>query len=461
MSPHRHFTLWVSWLALGYSLLGQSDDEGPMLGDVIDLEPFVIHAGEIEVIDGITGEEYSAGNSVVWGFADSMKDLLIKYHQRLLLDEARFLNEYLTEGRQFSKDLAALADSFGIRNFRINKENWRLKERSILYRLSTKPFFRINALIVWDQDKLERMLPTLPETEYTRDIRYNHAKQIWERRITTRWEISYTQYNQRGRPTKGHYILKEQGLNLDTNQGYHFVNVGLPASVPPSAFKEIEITYPIFFSSKEPVLDQIKRLQLLFVQNLYFIYDPFSWKVRRHTRFRGGFANNLIRHFETKSFRVTDREWFNPVLCNLLSDVITIQYHGLKEIYELHTYRSYELSSHILGNGLDLLNWNEGENREGKHNAPYRRTRLNWDGPGGARFVVLDAYMRYTDKFIDALRENLKTRTRKRVTGRSIIEQTIEEVSGTPFDVYRKNAIKAQVEIIDKYREKYGSSPPY
>ena len=110
---------------------------------------------------------------------------------------------------------------------------------------------------------------------------------------------------------------------------------------------------------------------------------------------------------------------------------------------------------------MDLLNWNEGENRKGKHNAPYRRTRLNWDSPGGARFVVLDAYMRYTDKFIDTLRENLKTRTKNRVTGRSIIEQTIEEVSGTPFDVYRKNAIKAQVEIIDKYREKYGSSPPY
>ena len=117
MSPHRHLKLWTLCLALGNSLWGQSDDEGPMLGDVIDLEPFVIHAGEIEVIDGITGEEYSAGNSVVWGFADSMKDLLIKYHQRLLLDEARFLNEYLTEGRQFSKDLAALADSFGIRGF--------------------------------------------------------------------------------------------------------------------------------------------------------------------------------------------------------------------------------------------------------------------------------------------------------------------------------------------------------
>ena len=74
-----------------------------MLGEVIDLEPFVIHAGEIDVIDGITGEPYSAGHSVVWGIADSMKDLLLKYHQRLLLEEIRFLNEYLIEGRKFSR----------------------------------------------------------------------------------------------------------------------------------------------------------------------------------------------------------------------------------------------------------------------------------------------------------------------------------------------------------------------
>lgn len=277
--------------------------------------------------------------------------------------------------------------------------------------------------------------------------------------MTTRWEISYTQYNQRGRPTRGHYILKEQGLNLDTNEGFHFVSTGLPQQVPPTAFQEVEITYPIFFSSKEPVQDQVKRLQRLFIQNLYYIYDPFSWIVRRHTRFRVGFSGDLTRHFERQGYRVTDRDWFNPVLCNLLSDVITIQNHGLPEIYQFHIYRSYELSRNVLGNDLDLLNWNEGENREGQHNAPYRRTRLNWDGPGGARFVVLDAYMRYTDKFIDTLRENLNN-LKKKTSGRSIIERTIEEVSGTPFDVYRKNAIKAQVEIIDKYREKYGSSLP-
>ncbi len=460
MSPHRHLTLWVLCLSLGYSLLGQSDDEGPMLGEVIDLEPFVIHAGEIDVIDGITGEEYTAGNSVVWGFADSMKDLLLKYHHRLLVDEARFLNEYLIEGRKFSKDLATLADSFGIRNFRLNKETRRLRERSILYRLSTKPFFRINALIVWDRDRLDQMYPALPQSKYVRDIRFNPSTEVWERRVTTRWEVSFTQYNQKGRPTKGHYILKEQGLNLDTNEGFHFVSDSLPGQVPPNAFEEVEITYPIFFSSKKPVQEQVKRLQHLFIQNLYCIYDPFSWKARRQTHFRGGFSGDLTRHFEKQGYRVTDRDWFNPVLCNLLNDVITIQYHGLSEIYQLHTFKSFQLSENILGNGLDLLNWNKGEKRVGQHNAPSRKTRLNFNSPGGARFVALDAYMRYTDKFLNALRDNLTNNTRKKRTGRSVIEQTIKEVSGTPFDVYRKNAIKAQVEIIEKYRNDWGSSAP-
>ena len=461
MSSHHYWTVWtcILGISLGHSLCGQSD-EPEMLGEVIDLEPFVIHAGEIDVIDGITGEPYSAGHSVVWGFADSMKDLLLKYHQRLLLEEIRFLNEYLIEGRKFSKDLAELADSFGIKNFRLNKERWRLKERSILYRLSTKPFFRINALIVWDKDRLEQMFPTLPESKYVRDIRFNPSTEVWERRVTTRWEVSFSQFNQRGRRGKSYHILKEQGLNLDTNEGFHFVSQGLPGQVPPNAFEEVEITYPIFFSSKEPVQDQVKRMQRLFVQNLYYIYDPFSWKARRQTRFRGGFSGDLLRHFEKQGYRVTDRDWFNPVLCNLLSDVITIRYHGLPEIYRLHAYRSFQLSQNILGNGLDLLNWNEGENRVGQHSAPYRKTRLNFNSPGGARFIALDAYMRYTDKFLDTLRDNLKNSARKKVSGRSMIENTIEEVSGTPFEIYLKNAVKSQIGIIEKYRENYGSSAP-
>ena len=41
-----------------------------------------------------------------------------------------------------------------------------------------------------------------------------------------------------------------------------------------------------------------------------------------------------------------------------------------------------------------------------------------------------------------------------------MIENAIEEVSGTPFEVYLKNAVKSQIGIIEKYRENYGFSAP-
>ena len=52
--------------------------------DIINLEPFVIFAGEMDVIDGITGKEYNGTNAVVWGFVDTFKKYLVRYHEKLL-----------------------------------------------------------------------------------------------------------------------------------------------------------------------------------------------------------------------------------------------------------------------------------------------------------------------------------------------------------------------------------------
>ncbi len=44
---------------------------------------------------------------------------------------------------------------------------------------------------------------------------------------------------------------KQQGLNLDTLAGFHFINVGLPGDVPPHAFRDVRLNYPIFVTESD------------------------------------------------------------------------------------------------------------------------------------------------------------------------------------------------------------------
>jgi hypothetical protein len=59
--------------------------------------------------------------------------------------------------------------------------------------------------------------------------------------------------------------------------------------------------------------------------------------------------------------------------------------------------------------------------------------------------------MRYTDKFLNAVRENVAN-PKPDETGQQLFSRTIEEVSNVPFKKYEKNAIQAQKEMIEKYR---------
>ncbi|MCB1120622.1 MAG: hypothetical protein KJT03_03665 [Verrucomicrobiae bacterium] len=431
-----------------------AEDELKIGDEIFELQPFVIYETPIDVIDGFTGEKYSGNDPIVLDFADSFNDLLLGYHKHLLTYEIKHLDFRLRDGVAFENDLAKLLESFGYKGFKIDHNQWLIKEKAILYRLNEEPFYKIDALIAWDEDELERMRRSgiLPKNKYARDIHYNESKGIWERRVTTEWKVSYRTLNKKGYLGNPVNILKEQGLNLDTNEGFHIIDRGLTNQVIPAAFRDVNLTYPIIINSREPREEQVRRLQETFVSNLVHIYDPFSWVARRDTRFRGGFTREVNEFVGRKRLPVTDRKWFEPVFSKLLSDIVTIQHQGTKEIYSLYTLQRFHLSNNILGEGLDLLNWNPGEKRKGEAPNTDAKVFISFKNPNGARFIVLDTYMRYSDKFVEALRTNMAAMEKKKGSGMEMMIQTIEEVTGAPFEKYEKIAIKAQKEMIEKYR---------
>ena len=420
-------------------------------GQTYELEAFVIYETPIDVIDGFTGEKYIGNNPVVLDFADTFNDLLLGYHKKLLIHEIQHLQFRLEDGLAFEKELEELSESFGIKKFDVDHTRWMVKEKSILHRLHTEPFYKIDAMIVWDVNELNRMLPDKPQNKYAKDIHFNEETGIWERRITTHWKVSYMRAP-KGNKTIGNPVNVEkfQGLNLDTNRGYHF-SEALSNDVPSRAFKDVNLTYPVLIRSDEPRDEQVLRLNQTFVKNLVHIYDPFSWVARRDTRFRGGFYREMHEAVTKNRFSVKDREWFDQVLARFLSDVITTKRHGTKEIYSLYVLQRFNLSRNVLGEDLDLLNWNKGERREGEAKKKDGRVWINYKSPNGARFIMLDAYMRYTDKFLNTLRANVANAS-KSETGQELFKRTIEEVSGVPFDKYEKLAANAQKQMIEKYR---------
>jgi hypothetical protein len=354
-------------LFLTLTLSTLADDSLEFDGETFQLEAFVIYEAPIDIIDGLTGEKYEGTNPILLDFADTINDLLLGFHKKLLINEIQHLNFRLEDGLVFEKELADLSASFGIKRFDVDHTKWMVKEKSILYRLNTEPFYKIEAMVYWNVDELNRRLPSKPQNKYAKDIHYNEEKEIWERRVTTHWKVAYVRppkgKNRYGNPVN---IEKFQGLNLDTNAGYHFSD-GLSGDVPPSGFKDVKLTYPVLINSTEPRAEQVRRLQETFVRNLIYIYDPFSWMARRDTRFRGGFYREISEATDRARFKVKDREWFDKVLARFLSDVITVKRHGPKEIYSLYALQRFNLSKNVLGEDLDLLNWNKGEKREGVH----------------------------------------------------------------------------------------------
>lgn len=449
------FALWsISIEARAQSALsGSGISEDPDF--FVTLDTYVKYGGDIDVIDGLTGRAYHSDNAVVKAIHSSFPQIMGGLHAKLLELEARYMNFYLTQGVQHEQELAALAESFGITRFSMDRSRWMVREKAILQRLHNEPFFQIKELVIWEKEYLDE---DLPDNKWAKNIRYNWDTQSWERRVLTQWNVNtvrVTQWNNGKLNTNVQMVEKLQGLNLETNQGFHIMvgGRGLGQYVQPGDFSEVTVSYPIFVSRREDADEQIERLQKQIVENLSHLYDPFTWVARRSTRFRTAFSSELTNYFRERKYRVKDREWFDPVICHFLNDVVTVKRYGFKEVYDLYLTQQFANSKNVLGKDLDLLNWHPGENRQGEGVNRDRKIWLNFDRSGGARFVLLDAYLRYGDKFVDALREEL-TGSKKRIVAKDLIRDVIAEVSGVPADKYIPAAIKAQRAGLEQYREK-------
>jgi hypothetical protein len=438
----------AAFLCLGISLAGAFTLRAQETAgaDVVQMEPFNVTAygGKIPLIDGFTGKDYAGSNEVVLKFAASFNKLLVGYHKKLVLDEIQHMRFRLKLGKEFEREMGKLSEAFGFGAFALDESTWLRRERSIVTRLFREPFFKIKALVVWDLDRLNQLAPNRPSSKYAVDIRHNPETGKWERRVTARWDVSF--FNNSANLSSQFTTEKLQGLNLDTHRGFHFIERGLPVHVPPNAFHEVKLTYPIFYSEREAGEKELAYLQRTFVANLIFIYDPFSWMARRETRFRGGYMADCLGHIQAQRISVDDREWFDPVFARFLSDVITIRLQGIEEIYGLHrvTKRLGE-SPRALGVGLDLLNWNKGEKREAT-DRPEEEIRISPRSPGGFRYVMIDAYQRFGDPLVEKIRSELLTRkeTRERVNGEAMLRRIIEEFSGLPYEDFARQAKHTQ-----------------
>ncbi len=449
LTPIRLFRWIVATTAvvafIPCSLLAQSALSEAGVGDdsnfLIELEAYAKYGGDIDVIDGMTGKEYHRANDVVKTIHANFPKIMGGLHTMLLVLELKHMEHQMTIGIEHTKRLGELAATFGIKNFKVEDDSWFLKERRILARLREKPFFQIKELVVWHQEELSEI--ALRGNERGKNIRFNPDTLSWERRVLTEWEVNVRSRNRFRR------INKWQGLNLDTNHGFH-ISEGLPTQISPSSFKEVKVSYPIIVSSERDVQEQIDLLQQLIVKNLSYLYDPFSWLGKRATRFRGRIPGTLLKHLQDRSYRVKDREWFDPTICNFLNDVVALQMYGLKEIYDFYVVQRFESGRNLLGEELDPLNWHPDEERETQQTRKNSKVWLNFNNPTGARFAMLDAYLRYGDEFLEILRIQL-TGLKEKAVGREIIEQVIGAVSGVPAETYIKAALKAQADGIMQY----------
>jgi len=439
-TPLRNRTILAIWLTLTAALTIRAQDSA---GDeVVQMEAFNVTAynGKIPIIDGFTGKDYRGDNDVVFNFAQSFNKLLIGYHKKLVIDEIKHLQFRINLGKEFEREMGALSATFGFGKFTLDDSTWLRRERAIISRLFKEPFFKIKALIAWDVDRLNKIAPNRPESKYAGDIRYNPEIGRWERRITARWDVVFFQdRNKRG---NSFATDKTQGLNLDTLKGFHYIERGLPVQVPPTAFQEVKLTYPIFFSDEQAGEKELRHLQETFIANLHFIYDPFSWVARRDTRFRGGFSQDCLEHIKTERIYVDDRDWFDAVFARFLSDVIIIKLQGAEEIYSLHMLsKRLSESPRSLGLGLDLLNWNKGEKREAV-DKPEAEARISPASPGGFRYVMIDAYQQWGEVFMEKIRSRLHAQKelRQRINGRTMLTEVIEELSGKPYAEFAQQA---------------------
>ncbi len=431
------------------SVHAQADEE--FLGDdalMMDAFKVSVYGGKIPINDGLTGKKYDGDNQVVIDFALSFNKLLLAYHQKLVIDEYKHMEFRLKLGDEFEYEMNTLSLAFNFDKFELDRSQWMTRERAIVSRLINKPFFKISSLIAWDIDRLNEMAPARPKSKYVDDIHFDPESQSWQRRVTAKWEVFFRpNYNN---PKNAFHTQKEQGLNLDTLKGFHYIERGLPGNVPSNAFLDVKLTYPIFYSDNNISEEELRRLQEAFIANLYYIYDPFSWIARRETRFRGGFRQECQKHIEGERIYVSDRKWFDANFSRFLSDAITIKLQGVEEIHALQmTSKHFNESPQVLGAGVDLLNWNRKEKREAtsKPEAPVRISAK-------FRYAMIDAYLRFGDAFIGQIQAQLAQAkaSRNKINGQQMIKTIIADQSGMSFNAFSKRAVSIHESLLLKHK---------
>lgn len=439
------FRLCLS-LSLSFALPLTSPAQAPDDEDLnlIELEGFEVFSNSVKVIDGITGEEYAGKHPVALGFRRDFDTLLLSYHKRLLLSEYKKLQTHIKSAEPLKERLHGLLESFGFEG-KIRLERPRLtREMAIFNRMMRDPFFKIEELVVWDLNGLRINDNTLPNNKYARHIRFNEETQKWERRVIAKWKVTYSRRPQSDRVNIFH-TFKEQGLNLDSNKGFHLIDVGLPADVPPHAFSQVDLQYPIFVDTVGDVDAQVRELSRDFIENLYYIYDPFSWVARGNTRFHYGYPREMQQILKAQRIEVTDPQWFERVLANFLNDIALLEHWSPDVIYAKQMASASRKNRNVLGEDLDLLNWQKKEKRKVNFDptVPNRVPHISFDSPGNARYVLLDAYRRYGDKFVEAMRKRVLA-IEEKVEGKQLVREALEEASGVPAEKYIPAAIRAQ-----------------
>ncbi len=413
--------------------------------DIFNLPEFEVsvYVADVPVYDGFTNEEYTGKNATVWGFAQSFNELLLAFHKKLVIDELKHMNYRLSQREKFENELNSLFLSLGFEGFKIERDLVLSRELSIVNRLIKEPFFKVDKLIVWDLELLNAMAPEKPKLKYAKDIHYNTELDKWERRVTTKWEVIFQRPNAR----RVFMTDKQQGLNLDTLKGFHFIERGLPARIPSHAFKEVNLTYPMFYSAKQPHEAQLEYLKNTLIANLIYIYDPFSWVARRSTRFRGGFYPTIHEFVGKQTIYVKDRKWFDQAFARFLADVATIKFQGLGEILNLQLENQYlHHSPRTLGTDLDLLNWNRGEKRKAKHEPITNNIYV-----GGFRYTMIAAYMRYQDALLEKIVTRLieQKEKRERVNGQQMLKEIVEELSQKDFESFAQSSKLAMDKAVE------------
>ncbi|MBT5901474.1 MAG: hypothetical protein HOH58_05130 [Opitutaceae bacterium] len=451
-SLRRFVTLLAGFSA---SISSHAQETHEFMGDdalMMDAFNVSVYGGEIPIIDGISGKKYKGDHPVVIDFALSFNKLLLAYHKKLVVDEYKHMEFRIKLGERFEQEMNVISTAFDFGEFELDRSQWLKRERAIVSRLIHKPFFKISSLIAWDIDNLNEIAPAQPKSKFAADIRFNPETQQWERRVTAKWPVFF-----RPNPNNANntfYTDKEQGLNLDTLHGFHYIERGLPTSIIPSAFKDVKLTYPIFYSDENMDEEELRRLQETFIANLYYIYDPFSWVARRETRFRGGYRQDCQKHIEGERIYVSDRKWFNSNFSRFLSDVVTIKLQGAEEIYDHHMVgKRFGESPQILGAGYDPLNWNKKEKRKAP-DKPEAIVKLNHKSSWGLRYVLIDAYQRFGDELLDRIRVQLTAAntSRKKINGESMIKAVVSDLAGMPFDDFGKRAARAQEAKLAEFR---------